>query len=434
VSTIRALVLIALVALAGAALVALVSRAPASVRNDRSGPESNDPSLGASFTDEQVARHGAYRLPSYVALGAGIVIELVTLFVLARGPFGRVVERVQSLPGGRIVHAAVLGAGMALVLWLAALPLAYVRGFAIERAWGLSTQDAGGWLSDSLRGALVATVMAAIAAAVFFAVVARLPRTWWIAGWAAFTLLTAIFVFIYPVVVAPLFNRFTPVADESLEEEILTLADAAEISVDEVLVADASRRTTAENAYVGGLGSTKQVVLYDTLIEAGRRPETLFVVAHEMGHEKESHVLKNIALASAGLLVGFGALAWLAGKGWFLSWAGASSISDVRALPVLLIYLTIAGLLVLPLENAFSRASERRADEIAVELTGDPEAGIRSFRRLGFSNLADLRPPRIAELTLFTHPSIPDRIRSIQSSESASASPGLAVSGAVKQD
>jgi STE24 endopeptidase len=145
-------------------------------------------------------------------------------------------------------------------------------------------------------------------------------------------------------------------------------------------------------------------------------------------------VIKNIVLASAGLLLGFGALAWLGGRGWFLSWSGASGISDLRGLPVLLLYLTIAGLLVLPIENAFSRAFERRADEIAVDLTGNSAAGIRSFRRLAFSNLADLRPPRIAELTLFTHPSIPDRIRSLLSSGSASGGGSLADSRTVQQD
>jgi STE24 endopeptidase len=434
VTTSRAVIVVAIAALCGAALVGLLSRTPASVRSASAGREATDPALGAAFTDEQVARHGSYRLPSYVAFGAGLLIEIVTLFVLARGPFGRMVAWAQGLPGGRVVHSAILGAGVAIVLWLAALPLAYVRGFAIERAWGLSTQNVGGWLSDSIRGVLVGAIVAAIGAVVFFAVVSRLPRTWWIAGWAAFTLLTAALVFVYPVLVAPLFNRFTPVEDESLREDILGLASEAGISVDEVLVADASRRTTAENAYVGGLGSTKRVVLYDTLISGGHRPETLFVVAHEMGHEKENHVVKNIALASAGLLLGFGGLAWLAGRDWFLSLSGASGISDLRVLPLLLLYAVIAGLLVLPVENGVSRSFERRADEIAVDLTGDAAAGVRSFRRLAFSNLADLRPPWIAETILFTHPSIPDRIRSILLSDEASANASFAVSGAVKQD
>jgi STE24 endopeptidase len=434
VSTARAVIVVAVVAMCSAALVGLLSRTPSSVRGAEAGRDATDPALGAFFTDAQVARHGSYRLPSYVAFAAGLLIEIVTLVLLARGPFGRLVDWVGGLPGGRWAHSALLGAGAAIILWLAALPLAYVRGFVIDRAWGLSTQDVGGWLSDSVRGVLVGAVVAAIGAVVFFAVVARLPRTWWIAGWAAFTLLTVIFVFIYPVVVAPLFNRFTPVEDESLREDILALAAEADISVDEVLVADASRRTTAENAYVGGLGATKRVVVYDTLLSGGRRAETLFVVAHEMGHEKENHVLKNIALASAGLLLGFGGLAWLAGRAWFLSLAGASGVSDLRILPLLLLYAVVAGLLVLPIENGVSRAFERKADEIAVDLTGDPAAGVRSFRRLAFANLADLRAPRIAELTLFTHPPIPDRIRSILSSEETSAGASFAVSPAVKQD
>jgi STE24 endopeptidase len=309
-----------------------------------------------------------------------------------------------------------------------------VRGFVVERAWGLSTQNAGGWASDSVRGILVSVVVGAIAAVVFFAVVSRLPRTWWVAGWAAFTLLTAIFVFVYPVVVAPLFNRFTPVQDESLRSDVLALAQEAGISVSDVLVADASRRTTLENAYVGGLGATKRVVLYDTLLEGGRRAETLFVVAHEMAHEKENHVPKGILLTSAGLLAGFGALAWLAGRSWFLSWSRATGPEDLRALPVLLIYLAVAGLLLLPVESAFSRSFERRADAIAISLTSDPAAGVRSFRRLAFANLADLRPPRIAVWTLFTHPPISERIRSILSPDGTANGRSFAVSGAVKQD
>lgn len=429
----RAFLIVALIALGGAGLVALVSRTPADVRAAAPGPEARDPALGGSFTDDQVARHGAYRLPQYVAFAVAIALEVVVLIVLARGPFGRMVASVRGLPGGRLVHAALLGLLVALILWAAALPLAFVRGYMIEKAWGLSTQDALGWFTDSLRGVLIGGVMAGVAASVFFFVVARMPRTWWVAGWIAFTGLTALLVFVYPVAIAPLFNRFTPVEDASLRSDIVQLADRAGVSVDEVLVADASRRTTAENAYVGGLGATKRVVLYDTLLEGGQNKEALFVVAHELGHESENHVPKGIVVASVGLLLGFGVLAWLAGREWFLSWAGASGIADLRALPVLLIYLTVAGLLVLPVENAVSRSFERRADEVAVALTDDPASGIRSFRRLAFANLADLRPPRVAEVLLFTHPSIPSRIESLLSRSSASGA-ALAVSEVVKQD
>ena len=430
----RAIVVVCLVALAGALVVAILSRAPARFRNDRPGREATDPSLGATFTHEEVARNGAYRLPGYAAAVAGIVIEIVTLVVLARGPLARLAERLGSLPGGVATRAAVLGIVIAVVGVLVALPMSFVRGYVIEHSWGLSTQDLGGWLSDVARSLLVGAVIAGISAAVFFTVVSRMPRFWWIASWAAFAALSVLFVFIFPVVVAPLFNKFTPLEDPTMKKAIVELADRAGVDVDEVLVADASRRSTAENAYVAGLGETKRVVVYDTLLESGGEPETLFVVAHELGHEKEHHVIKGLLLEVVGLFVGFGLLAWLAGRDWFLSWAGASSIADVRALPLLLLYLTVAGLLALPVQSAFSRSWERRADEIAVDLTRDKAVAVRSFRRLAFSNLADLRPPRIAVLMFFTHPPIPDRIQYLIDDPASAAGGSFAGIGAVQQD
>jgi STE24 endopeptidase len=137
------------------------------------------------------------------------------------------------------------------------------------------------------------------------------------------------------------------------------------------------------------------------------------VVAHELGHESENHVIKNVAIASVGLLVGFALLAWLSAKPALWGWAGASGVSDVRAMPLLLLFVAVLGFITLPLQSGISRAFERRADEIAVELTGDPETAVRVFRRLAFSNISDLRPPAIAVWALYSHPPIPDRIRSV---------------------
>jgi STE24 endopeptidase len=189
------------------------------------------------------------------------------------------------------------------------------------------------------------------------------------------------------------------------------------VTVDDVLVSDASRRTTAENAYVAGIGSSKRLVLYDTLIDAGSEDETLYVVAHELGHRAEGHVVQNVIIASVGLLGGFAALAWLARRDGLWSWGGAEGISDLRAVPLLMLFVTVVTLVLLPAENLISRAHERKADEIALELTGDPSTAVRTFRRLAFSNLADLRPHPLAVAVLFTHPSIPDRIEAALQSE-----------------
>ena len=179
-------------------------------------------------------------------------------------------------------------------------------------------------------------------------------------------------------------------------------------------MADASRRTTAENAYVAGFAGTRRLVLYDTLLRAGKSDETLFVVGHELGHEVEHHVLRGLFLASGGILLGSAVLAWLSTRDGLWRWAGASGVADLRAWPLLLLFATVATLLTLPVQNAFSRRFEATADRIAIRLTKDPATATRVLRRLGLSNISDLRPPAIAVAVLYSHPPIPDRIERVR--------------------
>lgn len=409
-TTARALLLIVLASIAAASVVAVVSRTPAELRADRPPADATDPSLGAAFTDRQIERHGAYRRAAYVGFGVGLLLEVAVLLLLARGPLRTFLERFEALPGGWVTRTLLAALFVVLVGWAAGLPLSYVRGFAVQHAWGLSTQSAGAWLLDSLRSLVVASVVATSAALTFFGLVRWHPRTWWVWGWAGFTALTALLFFLYPVLIAPLFNRFTPLEDPGLARDIRSLAAAAGIRVDDVLVADASRRSTVENAYVAGLGATKRVVLYDTLLAAGDAAETRFVVAHELGHRVENHITKNLALSSGGLLVGFALLAWLAQRKELWTWAGAAGIRDQAAIPLLLVFATVLTLAVMPVQNVVSRRFESRADEIALELTADPATAIRVHRRLAFANLADLDPPPLAVWLLYTHPPVADRI------------------------
>lgn len=406
----RAAVLLFIIAIVGGGALALASRVPADIRNAKPGPEANDPSLGSRFTPDQVARHGAYRGPAYLALALSTLIELVALVFLARALMPRAMEVIERIPGGWPVAAALGAAFVVVVVALATLPLTYVRGFAIEHAWNLSTRSVGGWVSDVARSLGVTIVISAVAAIAFFGVARAFPRTWWLWGWAAFTLLTIALTFLFPIAIAPLFNKFTPLEDPALRERVIALADDAGVTLDDVLVVDASKRTTAENAYVAGIGATKRMVLYDTLIQAGDEDETAYVVAHELGHEVHNHIWKSTAISSGALLVGFALLAWLSHGAGVWQWAGATGVGDVRALPLLALFAVVAGLVVLPISNGISRHHERQADTVAIELTKDPRTAVETFRRLAFANLADLRPPAVAEWLLFTHPSIPDRI------------------------
>jgi STE24 endopeptidase len=409
----KLILIVGVASLVSAGMLALVSRTPASIRNEKAGPEATSPDLGASFTGEQIARHGAYRGPAYLGFALRLVLPVLLLVLLARGPFASLVDSTASWRGGWFTQALFLGAFLAVLTTVVTLPLSYVQGYAVQHAWGLSTQSFGGWAIDQLKGLAVGAVIAAASAVAFFAVVRWQPRTWWLWGWLTFTALTALLVFLYPVVIAPLFNNFTPLEDRDLRNRIVTLGREAGVDIGKVLVADASKRTTAENAYVAGIGSSKQMVLYDTLLEAGGEDETLFVVAHELGHKKENHVIKGILASSLGLLIGFGVLYLLSKNASVLSWAGADGPADLKVMPSLLLYLMVAGFILTPVENTISRHNESTADRIAIDLTEDSDTAVATFRRLAFSNLADLRPPRMAVWALFSHPPIPERIGSV---------------------
>jgi STE24 endopeptidase len=415
VSWYRYALIVGVLALAAAGAVALYSRTPAEVRAAVPPPDATDPVHGARFGEEQIARHAAFRAPSYLAFLFAALLPIAAALLLARGPFSALARRAEALPGGWPVHAAVLALAITVLLAVVALPLQYVRGFAMQQAWGLSTQDSAAWFLDQARGLLVAGVIAIVSAVAFFGVVRAAPRTWWLWGWGTFSLLTVLLVFLYPVAIAPLFNRFTPLEDPSLVARIKAFGEAVGVPIDEVQVSDASKRTTAENAYVAGLGATKRMVLYDTLVESNPEDEIAFVAAHELGHRAENHVVKGVLISSLGLLAGFAALYLLARNGALWRWGGAPGVADVRALPLLLAFLLVSTLVLLPLENALSRRFESRADAIALELTGDPDPAVRAFRGLAFKNIADLDPPGPIVWTLFTHPPIPERIRSFLS-------------------
>jgi STE24 endopeptidase len=410
VNSTRAVILIVVLSLASTGVVAWFSRAPASLRAVEPGPAATDPSRGAEFTEEQIARGDAFRRPGYLSFVVGAVLQFTVLLVVARGLMGPLVDALDRVPGGWPVRAVLAAAALAVVLALATAPLSFVRGYVVAHDWGLSTQDVGGWLSDQGRSLLVAAGTMSVAAVAFYGMVRWRPGSWWLWGWGAFTLLTLVLAYLYPVIIAPLFFNFTPLEDEDLTREIKSMATEAGIEVDRVLVADASRRTTSENAYVAGFGSTRQVVVYDTLLDSGSRDETLFIVAHELGHQRANHVLKNVALASLALLASFALLGWLGSGTRPWSWAGAGGVGDLRALPLLAGFALLVGFVLLPLENYVSRSFERQADESALELTDDPDTAVRTFRRLAFANIADLDPPRLAVWTLYTHPPIPERI------------------------
>jgi STE24 endopeptidase len=223
-------------------------------------------------------------------------------------------------------------------------------------------------------------------------------------------LLALVLGLIAPIVFERLFNRFRPLPDEELAGELRELSVRAGVPVRTMLVSDASRRTRKHNAYVSGLGPTRRLVVFDTLLEEVPRDELRVVVAHELGHRRFRHVAAGTALGMAGaagaVLILWGLLSWPG----LVSAAGATGAGDPRVVPLVLFVLLVLGVLALPFETWVSRRWERTADRFALALTGDAGAFERVFRRLARANLSDLDPPRPLYLLLFTHPTPPERI------------------------
>jgi len=295
------------------------------------------------------------------------------------------VSRLATLPGAVLVRRVSLEVGLATGTWAR-----WVRDVVV--ALGLS------WLV--VAGAMLGWVAAA----------RRWPATWWVVVAVAAALAIVLLSFLLPVVVEPLFTRFAPMPDGPLRRRLLDLARRDGVRIGDVLVADASRRTSALNAYVSGLGSTRRVVVHDTLLERDRDDEVYAVVAHELGHVVARDVRTGTVLGAAGAALGVAAADVLLGWPALLSVAHVTSPSDPAVVGLLLAGGAWAGLLGAPLQSAVSRRIERRADRHSLDLTADPGTVARMHRSLAVTNLAALRPPRLLHLWFGTHPTSPERI------------------------
>jgi STE24 endopeptidase len=361
------------------------------------------------FAPDEVERARRYHRPLYIVFLVDTTLGLVALSLIVFTRVGSwlydVVDELSWWGRALLFPMLVLG-----VLTLLRLPLSFWRGHVRERRWGFSTQTAGGWLLDRAKGFAVAAVLSAVAVLAFVALARALPGAWPAAAAPGAALLVLALGFAAPIVLEPLFNRFRPLGDAALAGELRALAESAGVPVRDVLVADASRRTRRENAYVSGLGGTRRIVLFDNLLDASEPRQIRLVVAHELGHRRARHVERGTLLAMAGaaavVLVLWGLLSWPA----LLKAIGASGHGDPRVAPFLFLVVSVFELIALPLGSALSRRWEREADRSSLELTRDPEAFESAHRRLARANLADLEPPRAVYALLFSHPTPPERI------------------------
>ena len=363
------------------------------------------------FTAAQLARedafHAAVRPPAYVSLG----LSLLFAAVLGFSPLGaRIIERVAAPLGGGWAWRVLLGTvAVTLLGRLLVLPWdAWTE--SVRRRYDLSTRSWGVWAIDLAKAYGVGLVLTL---AVVFLVVGLArwsPQWWWTVGAALGAALVVAVSFVYPVVVEPVFNKFTSMPAGELRTSLLDLAERDGVPVEDVLVADASRRTSALNAYVSGFGSTRRIVVYDTLLESASDREIELIVAHELGHAERRDVVWGTALGAVGVALLVCVLALAGRSEGVLSRAGVSSLGDGRAIALVLAVLAVLGFVTGPAQALISRRVETRADVHALQLTRSPESMIEMQKRLSVTNLSDLDPSPVVFGMFATHPTAPQRI------------------------
>lgn len=306
----------------------------------------------------------------------------------------------------------IVGGGLAALSVAVSLPVAAAR-FAWGRSYGIITQSTAGWLADVGKGlALQAIVLGAVGAGAAV-LIARAPRLWWAGLAGGVAGLVYALSLLSPVLVEPLFQRTEPLRDRALAAEVLGLARRAGIEADDVVVNDASVRTTAANAYVSGLGGSRRIVLYDTLLADFPRDQVRFVVAHELAHVERRHILKGTtwgaALAVPACLLLFAVVGWRTGFGHpGRGPAGCDVV--VRRLTVAAATAAVVLAAVAPLGSWVSRAYEREAEWTALRLTDDPGAAIGLQQGLVERSLGVPDPPRPVRVWFGTHPTALERI------------------------
>lgn len=367
-----------------------------------------DPASASSvFSADEIARAEDYsRTARWISLSSLAVSLLVACFLGFTGWGGRLLGR-RRLPWPVTVVGLV--AVVLLIGRIVTLPFSLLmRQHRLEN--GLTRQHIGPWIVDQLSSYAVSVVLTSLALLVLVGC-ARRFEVWWPAVAAGITVgLVVLGSFLYPVVIEPVFNNFEPMAEGPLRQQIFELADEEGVRIDDVLVADASRRTTTLNAYVSGFGDTRRVVVYDNLVDTLPDEQALSVVAHELAHAHHDDVVVGTALGAAGALLGTGLLALVLGSSVVRRRAGVDGMADPRVVALLLALTALATFAAAPVENAISRQVETRADVDALKATDDPVAFEAMQRRLALRSLADPTPPAVLQFWFGSHPTVMERV------------------------
>jgi STE24 endopeptidase len=401
--------LVAAVVLGLALALVIALRTPWHVLPDPpGGAAAFDPTAGLSAAE--ISRAEGFAAALRPASLASLLLGLIVAGLLGLTRLGaRVVTAAGRPLGGRWAGQVLLGVlALAVIGRLVTLPLS-VYGEVVRHRYGLSTRGWGLFLRDVAVSTGIDAGLTALAVLALVFLARKAPRTWWAWGAVGAAGLVVVGSFLWPILIEPAFNRFESMPAGQLRTDLLALAEENGTPVQDVLVSDASRRTTALNAYVSGFGSTRRIVVYDTVLAQLSDAEIESIAAHELGHVANDDVLTGTLLGALGAAAGVATLGVLLSPR-LLRRAGAESVGDPRVVPLVLFLVAVGGLVSAPVQNLVSRHVEARADVHALDLTGDPSAFIDMQRLLARTNIAEPDPPAAWQWYFGSHPTTAQRV------------------------
>ena len=348
----------------------------------------------------------------------GFVTSLFNTLLVLLFLFGGILNTYNSWIASTNLSFIVSGLTFFLILIYAdtilTLPFTLYSTFKIEKKFGFSNMTPRLWIADFLKSIVVSTILTALLISVGLYLVEKSPLLWWLWLWGFFLIFSIFIMYISPYVIEPLFNKFTPIDDETLEDGIHDMMGKVGIKVSRVFKMDASKRTRHTNAYFTGIGKVKRIVLYDTLIDKMNNNEILSVLAHEVGHWKKKHIIKRIVVTEAIALAALYLAFRLIESDFLLTLFNINEVTFFAKIVVLGFLGSIATFPFSPLFNYISRKHENEADRFAFDLTGNNQGLKSALVKLSKDNLSNLHPHPTYVLFHYSHPPVLQRIRNLE--------------------
>ena len=375
------------------------------------------PSVGLARSETPLRLPGRAKAYNRTKLIAGVSSSIISFLVLVLLVWLELTRHIAdwawAIGSHRYLALLLFTAIVGLLQAFTTLPISFYSGYIVEHRYSLSNQSLRQWAWERLKGSLVGLPLVAIVLIIIYYCMETYGDGWWLPVSILLSFVSVLLARIAPVLFMPLFYKFDPLPDGPLKERIIRLCATAGLTFDGIFTFNLSKNTKKANAGFTGIGKSRRIILGDTLVREFSEEEIETVFAHELGHYKHRHIMIGIITGFLTTFIGLFVASRL--YAWSIKAFGFDSITDLRALPLLAIWLSLFGLVASPIGNILSRRHERQADAYAVKVTKNGAAFASALRRLATTNLADPEPHPLVEFLFYRHPSIAKRIQLLES-------------------